>query len=207
MSILFSDIRDFTSLSEQMNPEENFQFINAYLSRMEPVIIEHQGFIDKYIGDAIMALFDGTANHAIQAGIAMLKTLSEYNITRGRPGRPKLSIGIGINTGSLILGTVGGPNRMDSTVISDAVNLASRIEGVTKEFGVPLLISEHTFNALENKQNYAIRLVGRVQVKGKSKMVSGFEGFDADPLPCRRPVRPKFGVFSPGPRPTKSSMR
>ena len=180
MSILFSDIRDFTSISEKMTPEDNFQFINSYLSRMEPAITQHQGFIDKYIGDAIMALFNGGADDAIKAGITMLTELTEYNLKRGRPERPTVAIGIGINTGSLMLGTVGGENRMDSTVISDAVNLASRIEGVTKYFGVPLLISEYTLKALKNPSLYAIRLMGRVNVKGKSEMVSVFEVFDAD---------------------------
>lgn len=182
MSILFSDIRDFTALSESMTPEDNFKFINAYLSRMEPAITENQGFIDKYIGDAIMALFHGPADDAIKAGISMLQMLAEYNMTRGRPDRPKLQIGLGINTGSLMLGTVGGKNHMDGTVISDAVNLASRIEGLTKDFGVPLLISEPTLSALETPSSYAIRLIGRVKVKGKSQMVSVFEVFDADPV-------------------------
>ncbi len=180
MSILFSDIRGFTALSESMTPADNFKFINAYLSRMEPAIAKHHGFIDKYIGDAIMALFDSSIDNAIQAGISMLKALAEYNLTRGRPNRPKLQIGIGINTGLLMLGTVGGQNRMDTTVISDAVNLASRIEGLTKHFSVPLLISEYTFKALVNPQQYAIRLVGLAQVKGKSEKVSVFEVFEAD---------------------------
>ncbi|MBD0392342.1 MAG: PAS domain S-box protein, partial [Microcoleus sp. C1-bin4] len=100
MSVLFSDIRDFTSLSETMTPAENFQFINAYLSRMEPAITQNFGFIDKYIGDAIMALFDGSADDAVKAGIAMLEELYEYNISCNRPDDPPLQIGIGINTGS-----------------------------------------------------------------------------------------------------------
>lgn len=180
MSILFSDIRDFTSLSEMMTPEDNFKFINAYLSRMEPAITEHQGFIDKYIGDAIMALFSGEADNAVKAGIAMLKRLAEYNTTRGRPGRPIINIGIGINTGLMMLGTVGGQNRMNSTVISDAVNLASRIEGLTKDYGVSLLISHNTYLALNNVNDYAIRLIDRVKVKGKLEMVTVYEVFDAD---------------------------
>lgn len=180
MSILFSDIRDFTTLSESMMPEDNFKFINAYLSRMEPAILENDGFIDKYIGDAIMALFGGGADDAVKAGISMLKRLAEYNTTRGRPGRPTMQIGIGINTGSLMLGTVGGKNRMNGTVISDAVNLASRIEGLTKEYGVSMLISHHTFARSDGTQ-YALRFVARVKVKGKSQRVSVFEVFDADP--------------------------
>lgn len=181
MSILFSDIRDFTTLSETMTPEDNFKFINAYLSRMEPAIAEHQGFIDKYIGDAIMALFGAGADNAVKAGIAMLNLLAEYNTTRGRPGRPPIQIGIGINTGSLMLGTVGGQSRMNGTVISDAVNLASRLEGLTKNYGVSMLISHHTFMALNNPGDYAIRLIDKVKVKGKSEMVTVYEVFDADP--------------------------
>jgi adenylate cyclase len=180
MSILFSDIRDFTSMSESMPPEDNFKFINAYLQRMEPAITANNGFIDKYIGDAIMALFSGEADDAVKAAISMLKELAEYNKTRGRPGRPLLQIGVGINTGSLMLGTVGGENRMNSTVISDSVNLASRMEGLTKNYGVSLLISHHTFLRLQKYEDYSIRFMDRVQVKGKSQMVAVYEVFDAD---------------------------
>ena len=179
MSILFSDIRDFTTLSESMTPQENFEFINAYLSRMEPVIIENQGFIDKYIGDEIMALFNGSADDAVKAGIAMLERLAEYNHHREKLGCLPLEIGIGINTGCLMLGTVGGKNRMDGTVISDAVNLASRLESLTKDYGVPLLISHQTFSKLDDVNQYAFRLIDRVRVKGKSELVSVFEVFDA----------------------------
>ncbi|NJR23017.1 MAG: PAS domain S-box protein [Richelia sp. CSU_2_1] len=183
MSVLFSDIRDFTSLSETMSPEENFQFINAYLSRMEPAITENFGFIDKYIGDAIMALFNGSADDAVKAGIAMLEQLNEYNNTRNRPDRPPLQIGIGINTGTLMLGTVGGQNRMDSTVISDAVNLASRVETLTKEYGVSMLITQNTF--LQLTESYDFRFIDRVKVKGKSQLVTVYEVFGADPPDVR----------------------
>ncbi|OCR01180.1 adenylate cyclase [Oscillatoriales cyanobacterium USR001] len=185
MSVLFADIRDFTSLSETLSPEENFKFINAYLSRMEPAITENNGFIDKYIGDAIMALFNGEANDAVQAGISMLHTLAEYNISREKSGYVPIKIGVGINTGTLMLGTVGGQNRMDSTVISDAVNLASRIEGLTKDYRVQMLISHQTFSRLQNPSDYAIRMVDQVQVKGKSELVTIYEVFDADPPAIR----------------------
>ncbi len=180
MSVLFSDIRDFTTLSEQMTPEENFKFINSYLSRMEPLIVENQGFIDKYIGDAIMALFSEGADDAVRAGIAMLHALAEYNQHRAAAGYAPVKIGVGINTGSLMLGTVGGNNRMDGTVISDAVNLASRIESLTKSYQVSLLITQQTFDRLTNPADYAIRKIDRVQVKGKSEMVTVYEVFDAD---------------------------
>ncbi|MGL5061140.1 MAG: adenylate/guanylate cyclase domain-containing protein [Microcoleus sp.] len=180
MSILFSDIRDFTALSEKMTPQDNFQFINSYLSRMEPIIVGHRGFIDKYIGDAIMALFSEGADDAVTAGIAMLQALVEYNQNCADCSYAPVKIGVGINTGSLMLGTVGGNNRMDGTVISDAVNLAARIESLTKNYGVPLLITEQTFDRLTNPANYAIRVIDRVQVKGKSELVTVYEVFDAD---------------------------
>jgi len=182
MSVLFSDIRDFTTLSESMTPEDNFRFINSYLSRMEPVINENNGFIDKYIGDAIMALFSGEADNAVKAGIAMLQGLVEYNQNRANFGYAPIQIGIGINTGSLMLGTVGGQNRMDGTVISDAVNLASRVESLTKNYGVSLLITQPTYSRLKNPSQYAIRTLDTVKVKGKSEAVTVYEVFDADGL-------------------------
>ncbi|HEY9606968.1 MAG TPA: adenylate/guanylate cyclase domain-containing protein [Allocoleopsis sp.] len=180
MSVLFSDIRDFTTLSERMTPQENFKFINAYLSRMEAAIIENQGFIDKYIGDAIMALFGGSADDALKAGIEMIRRLADYNQYRIQSGYVPIQIGIGINTGSLMLGTVGGHSRMDSTVISDDVNLASRLEGLTKFYGVTLLISQQTLARLHNPTEYSLRFIEQVTVKGKSKAVAVFEVFDGD---------------------------
>ncbi|MCP2727710.1 AAA family ATPase [Limnofasciculus baicalensis] len=181
MSVLFSDIRSFTTLSEIMTPEENFKFINSYLSQMEPIITQHQGFIDKYIGDAIMALFSGEADNAVKAGISMLHHLVQYNQNRAKAGYVPIKIGIGINTGSLMLGTVGGYNRMDSTVISDAVNLASRVETLTKSYGVSMLITHQTLSRLTNPDNYALRLIEKGKVKGKSELVIVYEIFDADP--------------------------
>ncbi|WP_413163511.1 adenylate/guanylate cyclase domain-containing protein [Capilliphycus salinus ALCB114379] len=180
MSILFSDIRSFTQLSEQMSPADNFKFINAYLAQMEPAILENYGLIDKYIGDGIIALFGSGADRAVQAGIDMLKRLSEYNLTRCRPGRPPIEIGIGINTGDLMLGIVGGKDRMDTTVISDAVNLAARLEKLTKQYHIPLLISENTFLSLPDPTAFSLRLIDKVCVSGKSKKVSVFEVFDGD---------------------------
>ena len=180
MSVLFSDIRDFTTLSESMTPQDSFKFINDYLSCMELALIENQGFIDKYIGDGIMALFSGSADDALLAGISMLQRLAEYNQNRAKFGYVSIKIGIGINTGSLMLGTVGGKNRMDGTVISDAVNLAARLESLTKEYGVPLLITHYTLARLQNPMEYSIRFIDKVKVKGKSKAVAVFEVFDGD---------------------------
>ena len=185
MSVLFSDIRNFTTLSESLTPQDNFKFINAYLSRMEPAISENHGFIDKYIGDAIMALFAGGADDAVRAGISMLHRLGAYNQHRANYGYVQIQNGIGINTGLLMLGTVGGKNRMDSTVISDAVNLASRLEELTKDYGVSLLISHQTYSRLQKPKDYAIRIIDKLQVKGKSEKVTVYEVFDADPAEIR----------------------
>ncbi len=181
MTVLFSDIRDFTSLSERMTPKETFRFLNSFLSQMEPIIMQQHGFIDKYVGDTIMALFPPDADEAVSASIAMLKKLKVYNEGRKRAGYMPIRIGIGLNTGLLMLGTVGGYNRMDSTVISDAVNLASRLEGLTKQFGVSILMSEYTLFGIEAPERFNVRFLGRVQVKGKQEIVSIFEVFDGDP--------------------------
>ncbi|MBE9041023.1 response regulator [Oscillatoriales cyanobacterium LEGE 11467] len=181
LSVLFSDIRSFTTRSEQMNREDTFNFINGYLKRMEPAIIENEGFIDKYIGDAIMALFEGSADRAVNAGVKMLENLAEYNQTRQRRDRQPIEIGIGINTGHLRLGTVGGNARIDTTVIGDAVNLGSRLEQLTKVYKTPLLISHNTFVNLQDSTKYALRLIARVQVRGKVEKVGVFEVFEADP--------------------------
>ena len=175
MIVMFADIRSFTALSEQMTPRENFDFINAYLQRMEPPITGHRGFIDKYIGDAIMALFPDSADDAVGAAIAMLAALRDLNGERVAAGRPALSVGIGLNTGLLMLGTVGGQRRMDGTVISDAVNLAARIETMTRLYGAPVLMAEGCRAKLRDPEAYATRIIDRVLVKGKSRSVTVYE--------------------------------
>ncbi|OQW92698.1 MAG: hypothetical protein BWK78_00890 [Thiotrichaceae bacterium IS1] len=178
MSVMFADIRSFTSLSERLSPAENFRFINSYLSQMEPVVQANHGFIDKYIGDSIMALFPDSANDAVCGAVAMLHTLDEFNRMRRRGGCLPIDIGIGIHTGLLMLGTIGGKNRMDGTVISDAVNLAARVESLTKMYGASLLITESTYNQLSHVDNYVIRIIDKVKVKGKSQPVIVFEVID-----------------------------
>ncbi len=179
MTILFSDIRSFTTISEAMLPEENFHFINSFLSQLGPTVREHEGFIDKYIGDSIMALFDHP-NDAVDAAIGLIHQLAAYNQTRGEQGLAEIKIGIGLNTGHLMLGTVGENDRMDGTVISDAVNVASRLEGLTKPYGVTLLISESTYRGLAEPERYMVRLMDRVQVKGKTAAVTVYEVFSGD---------------------------
>lgn len=180
MTIMFSDIRDFTQLSESMTPTENFEFINSYLSQMEPVISRHHGIIDKYIGDAIMALFEKGADEALRGAIDMLERLGYYNTGRARAGYKPIHIGIGLNTGMVMIGTVGGINRMDSTVIGDAVNLAARLEEATKTYNTPIIISHNTLYDLNDPNAYRIRFLDRIRVKGKSQPLSVYEVFDND---------------------------
>jgi hemerythrin len=180
MTILFSDIRDFTGLSESMSPQQTFSFINSFLGEMEPVISRHGGIVDKYIGDAIMALFPSGADAGLQSAIAMLAQLQTYNAGRERAGYPRIRIGIGLNTGIVMLGTLGGTHRMEGTVLSDAVNLAARLETTTKVYQTPLLISEHTLYALSDESIFCIRFLDRIRVKGKSHPQSVYEVFDND---------------------------
>lgn len=170
MTVLFSDIRSFTSISEKMTPEENFRFVNEYLSVMGPVVRRNNGFIDKYIGDAIMALFD-SPDDAVNASVEMLMELKDYNLKFEKPGTDALRVGIGVHTGKLRLGTIGERDRMDGTVIGDSVNLAARLEGLTKFYRVQVLISGATYSQLENKQNFTTRKIDKVIVKGKAEPV------------------------------------
>ncbi len=181
MAVLFADIRAFTSLSESMTPKENFDFINAYLGRVSPVIRDHQGFIDKYIGDAIMALFPEKADDAVQAAIEIHKQLDRFNAEREANALPPVKIGIGLHIGTLMLGTIGEEKRMEGTVISDAVNLASRLEGLTKLYGASIIISGDIIAELEDPSRHFYRFLGKVLVKGKQAPVHIFEVVNADP--------------------------
>lgn len=183
MTILFLDIRNFTTLSETMTPQESFDFINAFLSRIEPLITSHNGFIDKYMGDGIMALFPISVDSALQAAIHILYSVEKYNtlLIENKKTVFRISVGIGINSGLLMLGTIGGEHRMDGTVISDAVNIASRVENLTKFYKVPLLITQNTYSRLESVTKFNIRKIDNVLVKGKKKLVAIYEVFDADP--------------------------
>ena len=198
MTVLFSDIRDFTFLSEVMTPQQNFNFINSYLSRMEPIIRRHNGFIDKYIGDAIMALFPREPDDGLRAALEMLSILADYNAGRDRAGYQPIRIGVGLHTGRLMLGIVGGPRRMDGTVISDAVNLASRIEGLNKSFGSYLLLSDECFHGLRHGENYTFRPLDQVFVKGKQQAIDIYEVLDGEPQPGRGLKQQTLALFEQG---------
>jgi two-component system sensor histidine kinase ChiS len=180
MTILFSDIRGFTSLSETMSPEENFKFLNSYLSRIGPEIRSHNGFIDKYIGDAIMALFPEKPDDAVRAAVAIRAKLREYNTHRAASGYPAIAVGIAINTGKLMMGTLGEQERMDGSVISDAVNLASRLEGLSRLYGETILITGPTLSLLVGRRDFQTRFIDRVRVRGRKEAVLIYEVYDWD---------------------------
>jgi class 3 adenylate cyclase len=180
VTVLFTDIRDYTTLAEVMTPEENFKFVNAFHGRMGPVIREHGGFINQYLGDAIMAIFPNRSEDAIKAAIEMQKRLQQYNLERQANGRKTIRMGIGLHTGSLIMGIIGDQNRMDAATIADTVNMASRIESLNKHYGTSILLSKESVLKMKNSANYHLRYLGEVQVKGKKESFGLYECFAGD---------------------------
>ncbi|OHD38021.1 MAG: hypothetical protein A2015_15430 [Spirochaetes bacterium GWF1_31_7] len=180
MAIMFSDIRSFSTLSESMTPKQTFDFLNSYLQRIGPIIRKNGGFIDKYLGDGLMALFPKNPDDAIIASIEMRKELAQYNRERKAQGLFEINAGIGIHTGTLMLGIIGDEKRMQGTVISDSVNLAARLDTLTKDFGVSTLITKELFNRLNFPDKYKYRFLGNTLVKGKTESIVVFEIYDAD---------------------------
>ncbi len=180
MTVLFADIRAFTSLSEGRSPAENFEFINEYLRHIGPTIRTHGGFIDKYIGDGIMALFPSAAEDAVRAAVAMKKALLGLNAARADRGEEAIRIGIGLHRGRAMLGTIGEAERMDGTVIADAVNTAARVETLTKELGCTALLTDAVVDGLPGRDSFLTRYLGRLPVKGRVDAVSVFELFEGD---------------------------
>jgi len=173
MTVLFTDIRSFTRISELLSPQENFDFINAYLEEIVPVIKKHNGFIDKFIGDSVMAIFPEPSD-AIKASLEFSLAVDRFNKHMALRKSLPIVIGTGIHTGQLVLGTIGNAHRLETTVISDAVNIASRIEGLTKHYHAGIIVSEETIQKLSNGHFYH-RYLGEVRVKGKLKSVRVYE--------------------------------
>ena len=179
MSVLFSDIRGFTTMTERGEPEAIVAQLNTYCSAMVDVLFAHRGTLDKFVGDMVMALFgaplsdDEHADHAVQAGLAMLAKLDELNVGWKASGLPEIAIGIGINSGEMIAGTIGSDQVRSYTVIGDAVNLGSRLESLNKQYGTSMIISDNTVKQL--KGQYDLRTLGDVVVKGKSQAVAIFD--------------------------------
>jgi len=179
MFVLFSDIRNFSSLSEKMTPEESFQFLNLYMSFMEPSVEKNKGFVDKFIGDAIMALFPEKASDAIQSAIEMQQKLHLFNEQLNPENKEQLKIGIGIHGGDLMLGTVGSDTRLETTVIGDTVNLTARLEELTKELDIAIIISEFVYQSIDKPSLFSIRQIDNAfQARGKIRTITLYEVFD-----------------------------
>ncbi len=181
VTVLFTDIRDFTALSEKMSPEENFRFVSSFNERLGPIIRLNGGFINQYLGDSIMAIFPGNPESALDAAIAMQRAVWELNQERQSKGLPVIRAGIGMHTGPLIMGITGDEFRMDAATISDTVNTASRIESLTKYYKTPLLLSGVTLQQIDNPGKYYLRQLGEVQLKGKNKLLSIVECINGYP--------------------------
>jgi adenylate cyclase len=179
VTILFTDIRSFTTISEKMDPQRLVGLLNEYFTEMVGIVMEESGVVDKYIGDAIMAVFgapvpkDGDAVHAVRAAVRMRGALARLNVALAARGLPTLQTGIGIHTGQVVAGNIGCERRMEYTVIGDAVNLASRLETSTKELGVDVLISEDTYARVGDA--IEARAVREITVKGRNAPVMTYE--------------------------------
>ncbi len=175
MTIMFTDIREFTQLSETLSPQETFDFINSYLNYFVPIIQQNHGIIDKFIGDSVMALFPDGPEWALHTILEFEEALESFNEQQERLGKAPIEIGAGIHTGQMILGTIGNKERLQTTVISDAVNIASRVEGLTKFYKAKTIITEETIIKLPPDHPFHYRFLDFVKVKGKSNVISIFE--------------------------------
>ncbi len=179
LSVLFSDIRGFTTISEKLSPEELVRLLNEYLTAMTDVVFRHDGMLDKYMGDAIMAVFGAPLDqpdHARRSCLTALEMLSELHRLQKKwqaEGKPVLNIGVGVNSGDMVVGNMGSEMRFDYTVMGDMVNLGSRLEGINKEYGSNIIISEFTFNIV--KDSMCCRELDWVRVKGKKLPVKIYE--------------------------------
>ncbi|MGC1245943.1 MAG: AAA family ATPase [Spirulinaceae cyanobacterium] len=180
MAVMFSDIRSFTAISENMTPQENFDFVNNYLREVSPKIRGNDGFIVKYLGDGMMAVFPNGADNALAAGIAKLQQVEIYNRQRQENNQPPIKVGVGIHVGHMMVGMVGETARMQGDAFSDNVNLTARLESLTKFYGVSLVISETTKERLSNPQQYKIRFLDKVILKGKKNPIAIFEVLDGN---------------------------
>lgn len=181
MSIMFSDIRRFTALAEQLGAAKTFEFLNDYFSRVGEVIRANGGFVDKYLGDGIIALFPSSPDAALKTAIGIQRVVSAFNESRVNEPYPPIEVGIGLNYGPLILGTVGEVHRMDTTVIADSVNLCSRLEGLCKLYGKGIIVPFEFLDTLENPDEYHWRYLGLIRVQGRKKPVEVVHIYDGLP--------------------------
>jgi len=167
VSVLFTDLRNFTTISQNKTPTEAFTIVNRYLKSTAPIIREHQGFINQFLGDGILALFPKSPEDSVQAAKTILSALKQFNQEQKEVGQLQLEMGIGINTGMAMMGILGEEERIDPAVISDVINTAARVESLNKTYGTYFLITDHTFKALLPETQALFRLIDKVYLKGR----------------------------------------
>ncbi|MCB1157251.1 MAG: response regulator, partial [Leptospiraceae bacterium] len=175
MSIMFIDIRSYTSISEKMNIEENFTFINQFLEYITPAIRNNEGLVNQYLGDGLMIIFPGAVETGVHSAISVLEGIRLFNKKLEEEGKEAIRVGIGINYGEVAFGIIGSKYRKSGNVISDTVNLAARMEGLTKFYDCTVIISEYIYTKILNKSLYPIRYLDKVRAKGKTKPVKIYE--------------------------------
>lgn len=177
MAVLVTDIRSFTTLSERMTPEQVFSFVNEFLAEVGPVVRANSGFVNKYIGDAVMALFDGPGD-GLTAAVGLIRQIGLFNERRRRDGKFAIQIGVAVNSGDLMLGTIGEAERLEGSVLADAVNLCFRLESLTKTYGAQILTTDATLSELPEGTSFTVRPIDLVTVKGKRNHVTIMEVLD-----------------------------
>ncbi len=201
-TVLFSDIRDFTTLSERLGPQDTVRLLNDCFTLLVDVVLAHHGTLDKYLGDGLMAVFGAPfssgddAGDALRAAVDMLRALREFNQRRAQAGQPRVQMGLGLHTGQVVSGSIGSPRRMDYTVVGDGVNLASRLEGANREYGTQLLISEFTLTDL--RRSCLLREVDRLRVRGRQAPVAVFEVLDHFPEELQATLRYVVSLYNEG---------
>ncbi len=186
LSVFFMDIRNYMQHSEKLGPEEQFEFLNTFFNMVSPPISNSHGFIDKFIGGSFLALFDEveSAQHAVKAAVEMQIALAHHNVLRQKQELAPIQIGIGIDTGLVMVGTLGNTLRFNTSVLGDRVNRTARLEETTKLFQAHVLITEQTYRQLKS-ENFYIRHLGYHKLRGASKAIRLYEVFDSNPLPLR----------------------
>lgn len=198
MAVMFSDIRGFTSLAEKMEPQEVFDFLNTYLQCVSPEIRNHHGLVVKFIGDGVMALFPNTVEDAIDAAIAQLRQVQIYNHVLRHAKHGEIEIGIGLHAGRVMAGMIGEANRMQPDAVSDAVNIAARIEGLSKVYGAALIISEAIRTRLVNHDRYELRFLDQVIVRGRTEPIAIYEVLNAEKATQQRLKQATLATFEAG---------
>ncbi|HYQ14913.1 MAG TPA: adenylate/guanylate cyclase domain-containing protein, partial [Polyangiaceae bacterium] len=198
MTVMCLDIRDYTALSEVLSAGDNFRFLSGFFSRMTVYVARHAGVVSTFTGDGFLSFFPGHPSDALGASIEIQAAVRAYNVDRAAKGRSPIAVGLGLHTGPLMLGVIGDQDRLEASLISDTVNTAARMEGLTKEFRVGIVASESTVAALAPEAQRQIRRVADVKVKGKSQPTRVYDCFGGDSAELAEHKRQSAADFALG---------